>query len=250
MRFVYSVFSILILLSALNVSVVLASVPIVCEGSYDGHLQGITTDGTENIFWSFTKTLVKTDLQGKISVKVRVDTHHGDLCFHQGKVYVAVNLGEFNKEPGKADSWVYVYDAENLQLLNRFAVPQVVHGAGGMDYRDGFFYVIGGLPEGYSENYVYKYDPHFNFIQRRVISSGYTLMGIQTACFSKGCWWFGCYGNPRECIQADPEFKFIKRFKYDCSLGITKFREGFFVAEGFEKYRGRISFIESPLGGR
>ena len=219
--------------------------PVVCEGTYSGHLQGVASDGEEHIYWSFTKSVVKTDLNGRILVTRGVDNHSGDLCFHEGRIYVAVNLGEFNKEPGKADSWVYVYDSENLKLLDRHAVPQVVHGAGGMDFADGFFYVIGGLPEGYAENYVYRYDPQFNFMERHVLASGYTLMGIQTACFSKGTWWFGCYGSPRECIKTDSEFNVIKRFQYDCSLGITQFRGGFLVAEGFDRYRGRVKFVEA-----
>ena len=243
MRFVPN--AVFVLLIALNITGVFAGEPIVCEGEYDGHLQGVATDDSGSIFWSFTKTLVKTDLRGKIEVRMRVPSHHGDLCYHQGRVYVAVNLGEFNKEPGYADSLVYVYDADTLSLLDKHAVPQVVHGAGGMDFRDGFFYIVGGLPEGYEQNYVYQYDPEFNFVRKYVIDSGYTRMGMQTACFSRGFWWFGCYGDPRECVKTDPEFRFIKRFEYDCSLGIAEFRGGFLVAEGFDRYRGRLSPVEN-----
>ena len=65
-----------------------------CEGTYPHHLQGICTNEQDAIYWSFTTTLVKTDTQGKILAKTPVANHHGDLCFHDGKVYVAVNLGE------------------------------------------------------------------------------------------------------------------------------------------------------------
>ena len=37
---------------------------VTCEGSYRHHLQGICTDGEDAIYWSFTTTLVKTDLSG------------------------------------------------------------------------------------------------------------------------------------------------------------------------------------------
>ncbi|MCB1085407.1 MAG: hypothetical protein KDM63_00055 [Verrucomicrobiae bacterium] len=67
--------------------------------------------------------------------------HHGDLCFHGGKIFVAVNLGKFNDPKGNADSWVYVYDAANLKELAKHPVPEVFHGAGGMDARDGHFFV-------------------------------------------------------------------------------------------------------------
>ena len=240
----------LILVLFFSAAGLLASSPIVCEGTYSGHLQGVAAQGDEYIFWSFTNTLVKTDMQGKILAEVKVDSHSGDLCIHENKVYVAVNLGKFNQEPGQADSWVYIYDSKNLGLQSRFNITQAVHGAGGMEFNNGFFYVVGGLPEGYRENYVYQYDPDFNFVKRHVIASGHTLMGIQTACFSHGYWWFGCYGNPRETIQADPDFYMINRFQFDCSLGLTRYGKGLLVAEGFEKYRGRISFIEITPDGR
>ncbi len=243
MRWAISLIFVL-LSNATGATGLLAAAPIECGGTYSGHLQGVATQGDEYIFWSFTNTLVKTDLKGKILVKVSVDGHSGDLCVQDDKIYAAVNLGEFNQEPGKADSWVYVYDSENLALLSRRAIPQAVHGAGGMDFNDGSFYVVGGLPEGYQENYVYQYDPEFNFVKRHVIESGYTLMGIQTACFSRGCWWFGCYGDPRETIQADPDFNVVGRFQFDCSLGLTLYGKGFLVAEGFDRYRGRVSFTE------
>ena len=87
---------------------------IVCEGEYDGHLQGVATDGT-SIYWSHTKTVVKTDLAGKVLCKVRAPRHQGDLCFHDGTVYVAVNLGKFNTH-ADGDSWVFAYDAETLEF--------------------------------------------------------------------------------------------------------------------------------------
>ena len=112
-----------------NAASLLASSPIVCEGTYSGHLQGVAAQGDEYIFWSFTNTLVKTDMQGKILVKVKVDSHSGDLCIHENKIYAAVNLGKFNQEPGIADSWIYVYDSKNLGLQSRHNIPQAVHGA-------------------------------------------------------------------------------------------------------------------------
>ena len=86
---------------------------VLCEGTYQHHLQGVCTD-EKSIYWSFTTTLVKTDMEGTLLKQVPVANHHGDLCFHDGKLYVAVNLGKFNDPEGNADSWVYVYDAETL----------------------------------------------------------------------------------------------------------------------------------------
>lgn len=196
-----------------------AQAEVVCEGSYDGHLQGIAVDGAKAIYWSFTATLVKTDENGKLLKSVRVPSHHGDLTCHEGKVYCAVNLGKFNQEPGKADSWVYVFDANDLALIAKHPTPEVVHGAGGMDCRQGHFYVIGGLPVGYQENYVYEYDDAFRFVKRHVVKSGYTLMGIQTACFAHGFWWFGCYG--KKLLQTDEAFHLVGKYDLDFGTGVA-----------------------------
>lgn len=204
-----------------------------CEGTYRLHLQGVCTDGRDAIWWCFTDALVKTDPAGKVLRNVPVANHHGDLCYHDGRVYVAVNLGKFNQPAGKADSWVYVYDADTLEELARHRTPEVVHGAGGMAYHDGRFIVIGGLPDGIDENYLYEYDESFIFQKRHVLDSGHTYKGIQTAEFADGYWWFGCYGSPRVLLKADASFRMAGRWEFDCSLGIAALPDGrFLVARG------------------
>ena len=206
---------------------------IICEGQYGGHLQGIATNGT-SIFWSFTVELVKTDMKGKIIGNVTVPKHHGDLVYHDDKVYVAVNLGLFNQEPGKADSWVYVYDADTLSLLSKHEVQEAVHGAGGITIHDGRFFVVGGLPDGYNENYVFEYDRNFKFVRRHVIKSGHTRLGIQTACFALGSFWFGCYGYPDNdaLLKVDAAFEQVEGLDTHTSVGIdflsgNRFLQGF-----------------------
>lgn len=203
-----------------------------CEGVYAQHLQGVCC-GDGSLFWCFTSQLVKTDEQGAITQQVAVEDHHGDLCYHQGKLYVAVNFGRFNDALGKADSWVYVYDAANLSLLERHRVAEVFHGAGGMDHQGGKFMVVGGLPTGVEVNYVYEYDEQFNFIARRELPSGHTRMGIQTAAFADGQWWFGCYGDPAILLRADESLEQVERFEFNGSLGIVPLGNGrFLVARG------------------
>lgn len=194
-------------------------IKVLCEGTYKHHLQGVCTD-EESIFWSFTTTLVKTDMKGTLLKQVPVANHHGDLCFHDGKLYVAVNLGKFNDPEGNADSWIYVYDAESLKELARHETQEVFHGAGGIGYRNGHFFVVGGLPDGVEENYVYEYDDDFKFLKKHIIESGHTHLGIQTATFADGCWWFGCYGDPKILLVTDANFQMKGRHELDCSLGI------------------------------
>ncbi|OGV63038.1 MAG: hypothetical protein A2283_14795 [Lentisphaerae bacterium RIFOXYA12_FULL_48_11] len=224
---------------------------VICEGSYAKHLQGICIDGKGSIFWSFTDVLVKTDADGRVLKQIPVASHHGDLCYRDGKLYVAVNLGKFNDPGGTAaDSWVYVYNADDLSEISRNKLPEVIYGAGGMAYRDRNFIIVGGLPDGVEENHVYEYDPDFRFVKRHVINSGYTSRGIQTATFSCGRWWFGCYGKPQVLLKTDENFKLIGKYVFDCSLGITGFSDGsFLVARGIKlperKLSGRI-FLARP----
>ncbi|HEY0981979.1 hypothetical protein [Schlesneria sp.] len=216
--------------------------PVICEGTYQHHLQGVCTDEAESIFWSFTTKLVKTDQQGKVLKVVDVANHRGDLCFHQSKVYVAVNLGKFNDPNGNADSWVYVYDAGDLSLLAKRRTPEVFHGAGGIACHDNKFLVVGGLPDGVSENLAYEYDANFKFVKKHVLASGHTNLGIQTAAFADGDWWFGCYGRAKSAsapamapavLKADTALTKVERFEFDCSLGIVPLADGrFLVARG------------------
>ncbi|MGZ0174492.1 MAG: hypothetical protein ACKVHE_33745, partial [Planctomycetales bacterium] len=194
---------------------------VACEGDYEHHLQGVCTNENDAVYWSFTTDLMKTDRKGRIQKKVPVDSHHGDLCFHDGKLFVAVNLGSFNDPKGNADSWVYVYDAESLKFLGKHETQEVFHGAGGIGVVDDRFYVVGGLPDGVEENYVYEYDKTFQFVKRHVVSSGWTRLGIQTATFHDDAWWLGCYGSPKILLKTDAKFRMLGRFELDCSLGIV-----------------------------
>ena len=215
----------LLLLSAINDASAAGSLKTVdCEGRYQHHLQGVCRDDQGHLYWSFTTTLVKSDAHGKLIKKIEVANHHGDLCHHGGKLYVAVNYGRFNDPDGNADNEVIVYDAKTLTETARFKTPEVKHGAGGIAFHAGQFLVVGGLPEGVQENYLYEYDTEFKYQKRHVISSGWTRLGIQAATFADGMWWFGCYGNTL--LKVSTEYEVLGRYQFDCGYGIEQGPDG------------------------
>ena len=199
--------------------------------NYDGHLQGIATDFENSLFWSHTTQLVKTDLVGNIIKVVDVPTHHGDLDYFKEKIYVAVNFGKFNEEPGLADSWIYVYEPENLILSEKYPVPEVEYGAGGIAIHDEQVMIVGGLPENgnYDKNFVYEYDMNFNFQKVHELAGGFTYKGIQTACYFNEYWYFACYGNLgkgyipkvlKVMKNSDNQLELVQSFEVDMSYGM------------------------------
>ena len=203
---------------------------ITSEGDYPPHLQGVCTDG-KSIWWSHTIELVRTDLNGKVLAHAKnLKSHHGDLCVVDGTVYVAVNHGKFNTED-KADSWVYAYRGDNLEFLKRWQLPELCHGAGGMTWKDGHFFVIGGLPDTHDENYVYEYTPEFKFVKRHVLKSGWTNLGIQTVDYSGGKFYFGCYGGksksgqktvPSLTLISPADLSSVEKRKISTSVGLLR----------------------------
>ncbi len=204
---------------------------VTCPGKYGGHLQGMATDRETAIFWSHTVALAKTDLEGKLLKVVDVPDHSGDLAYHDGKLYVATNLGDFNREGGKKDSWIYVYDAKDLSLLDKHSVNEVEFGAGGIAYHDDRFIIIGGLPGTFQENYIYEYDENFKFIKRYVVATGNTHAGVQSAAYHNGCWWFGCYGNPG-LLQTDEDFNLVHMYDLNFAWGIIGLEDETFLVGG------------------
>ena len=199
---------------------------IECEGVYGGHLQGVATDG-RFIYWSHTVQLVKTDLTGKVMHRMDVASHHGDLTYHDGKVFVAVELGSFNRPPGESDPWVYVYDGASLKFITKYHVAELVHGCGGIAYHDGRFILVGGLPEDHQKNYLFEYNEAFEFQARHDLPTGQTRLGIQTAGYVDGYWWFGCYGSPKNpgLLKVNNDFKLIGTSEIDFSYGIVRLNE-------------------------
>ena len=223
---------------------------IVCEGTYGGHLQGVATDGI-SLYWSHTVQLVKTDLNGRILQQISVPDHHGDLTLHDGKVFVAVEFGEFNEPPGASEPWIYIYDADSLKLLGKRRVPELVHGAGSIAYGNERFVVVGGLPGDHDQNYVFEYDKNLNFLNRHVLPSKQTRLGIQTAAYMDGHWWFGCYGSPENpgLLKVDKNFLLVGQAETNFSYGVARLNNSTIIrGECFAgSKRGKVELLRGEL---
>jgi hypothetical protein len=220
-------------------------------GPYPQHLQGIATDPDHRVYWSWTDRLVQTDADGRVLVEVEAPSHQGDLCWHDGRVVVAVNHGRFNDPEGRHDSWAFVYDTERLELLAKHRLPEVRYGAGGLCWAGDRYVVVGGLPEELRDdpdaaNVVHEYDAEFRHLRTLHLGGGWTRLGIQTADFAYGRFFFGCYGEPRTTLVASADLSHVRRHDgIDMAYGVAAGPAGTLMLAIDERgedgrHRGRI----------
>ncbi len=201
---------------------------VACAGKYPVHLQGVCTNADGDLYWSWTDRLVRTDAKGKVLAQLEAERHQGDLTWNDGKLVVAVNLGLFNDPKEKADSWLYIYDDQDLKLLSKHRLPRARFGAGGVCWTGERYVVVGGLPAELRNqagvgNEVHEYDREFNHLRTVKIAGGWTEMGIQTAEFALGRLWFGCYGTPRSLLVASTDLQHVQRYEgVDAAYGIVR----------------------------
>lgn len=199
---------------------------IVCQGEYPGHLQGLATDG-KAIYWSFTRTIVKTGFDGKVLAKIAVPHHCGAPCWHDGKLYVPVCGSGFNRKlkPGAVSkNHIHVFDA-NLKPLAKYHIPELEYGAGGIAAHDGHFFVVGGRPKDLPGNTVHEYDGNFKPVRRHEVDFN-SLKGIQTINRVSDKWYFGCYGTERLTIETDADFRVLRRVRPNTAYGMIPLANG------------------------
>ena len=222
---------------------------ITCEGGYPHHLQGVASDGT-NVYWSFTTVLVKTDRSGRVLSKDgigREEGHMGDLCCKDGKVFVGMNMG-VTKDGWRKGDEVWQYDGATLKREKTFPTPQTIWCNNGLEWFNGYFWVIGSAPKRAVYNIVFKYSPDFRFCGARYVASGWTNLGVQTICRYRDLMLFGCYGTSADEPGAHPGSTFAIEAKaltekvsteYPSIIPILK-RFASYTAEGIMEMDGRL----------
>jgi len=216
---------------------------IVCGGVYAGHLQGVDTDGS-SIYWVFTKCVVRTGTGGKVLAKRAVKGHAGDPCWYNGRLYVPVAQGSFNRELKKGEaSKNYIYEfTPELKLVKIHHVPQVGYGVGCIAAHKGRFFISGGRPQGKKGNTVYEYSVKFKF--RRKHELGFdSVVGIQTIKHLGGRWYFGCYGTGGMTIVTDDDFRVSGRVRPLLAVGMIEAADGLVL-------KGDVEWVTPDKTGR
>ena len=185
----------------------------VSSGAY--HLQGVACDG-EAIYWSFSTSLVKTDLTGTNKLaEVEVPMHSGDLCVHRGKVYVATDEGMFVRETNLKQE-IRVYDANTLQRVKIYNIDAdcTSHGfhVSAIEYANNRFWLAMGRNEDSTDtkNYVMEYTPSFELVATHELATGNTQYGLQTIAYHDGKFYVGTYSGanvPASAFICDSDFQ-------------------------------------------
>ena len=165
------------------------------SNDFRAHVQGVCTDGT-NIYWSMTYDLVKTDMSGRELTRYSAKFHMGDLCWHNGRIYVGVNRTA--ERGARRGDEVWVFEPDKLERIKVHPTPQTIWCNNGIEWHGGRFWIIGNTPQYGKYNHVFEYTEDFRFVQCRPIESGWTKLGVQTICLWGGKMLFGCYGDGRD----------------------------------------------------
>ncbi len=193
-----------------------------CLGSYLCHLQGIDI-ANNKIYWSYTTKILRTNSDGTVEKITDAPNHQGDCCFHNNKLYVAVNLGKFNAI-SNAKNFVYIYDSD-LNFEKSIAIDELEDGLGGIEFFDGHFYMVGGCHKERTHFKVAKYTSDFKLVKIYEIPVGESTKGAQTICRAYGKFWLGCYikkGEPKNALWVmDDDFNVVKKFSYNASVGLA-----------------------------
>ena len=200
-----------------------------CAGEYPGHVQGLATDG-KTLYWSFTGAVVRTDLNGRVLARHDVQSHAGDPCFADGRLYVPIGR-RFNQEPkkkNKPESSVLVLDP-GLKTLRTVPLADFKYGAGGIACRNGRFFIVGGRPGGKAGNTICEYDRNFRPVRRHEVDFN-SANGIQTINFTpEGRCLIGCYGVGNFATELDGKWRVVRRPRPNVSLGAVPLGDGLYL---------------------
>ena len=184
------------------------------------HMQGFTSDAEHKfMFWSFTDSVVKTNMNGTVICQVHCDDygHLGGMDWHDGKVYVS-----FMADPSPWTFWgdwsafyIYVYDDHDLRLLEKIRLDECCemkkNDVGGFQGIDGiafgkapdtgetrmFVAVATNSGEQYAHEMILQIGTDNKIEKVHYIPNKNTVFGIQNLDYEEdtGCFWITTYGQ-------------------------------------------------------
>jgi hypothetical protein len=229
------------------------------------HMQGFTTDG-EAVYWSFTDSLVKTNLSSTVLGQVPVKTGHlGDITYYNGRIYGTVMGNNLRGKPwGEwTGFYVNVYDSGSLSLIDvlrlddcYFMYEERTDGFRGIDgitvlpLEDGETHLMIACStwseERYDRQIILEYTLDGRLVDKHFVKTGNTMFGIQNLSRDSetGEYWFSTYGA---------EIDFQRRMTlYRVSADFELLGEyDFFTAYGFEPLGGGrfLASLEAGVNG-
>jgi len=220
------------------------------------HMQGFSTDG-ENMYWSFTDSLVKTKKSGLMLRQIPIPSGHlGDIVYYNGKIYGTVLGNSLKGLPfGHWTSFeIHVFDAGTLALDRIIRLDDCYEmyknkerGFNGVDGitvipptedKDARLMVAAALFDGeeYDCQQLLEYSLDGKLLNKHYIKTGNTVFGIQnlTRDPENGNYWFSTYGGSHEyqnksfLMCASPDFKLIEEYMLCTPYGLEALGGGKF----------------------
>ena len=235
------------------------------------HLQGFSSDKERNyMHWSFTDSLVKTNINGTMIAQVHISGGHlGDVDYYDGKIYASY-LG--NALPGHAwDDWtsfyIYVFDASDLRLIDKIRLVECERYndiAGQKNDTRGFLAIDGVAfgkdpetgerkmhvacavmtDERFPNQIVLQYNLDGIYEKEFYINTGNTVFGIQNLDYDDetGHFWFTTY-NAEKPFQAKNTL-----YKIDSDLKTILEQYPYSTPYGFECLGGGKYYASAQSG--
>ena len=222
------------------------------------HMQGFSTDG-ENMYWSFTDSLVKTKKSGLMLRQVPIPAGHlGDIVYYNGKIYGTVLGNSLRGLPfGVWTSFeIHVFDAATLALDRIIRLDDCYemyknkeHGFNGVDgitvlpptdTEAAHLMVASALFEGeeYDRQLILEYTLDGVLVKKHFVKTGNTVFGIQnlTRDPETGNYWFSTYGaflrcpyqNKNYLFCASPDFELLAEYNLCTPCGLEALGNGKF----------------------
>lgn len=186
-------------------------------GKYGGHLQDVTRDG-DFLYWAHTRTILKTDLSGKVLASVRDPDHNAGCQVWRGKLYVAVCTRGGIIRPEDREKYrlqINVYDAGDLHLLEKKVIENAFDRAGSLAILPDGSFVVGCLrPPDVRADQIrfYHLSPEFKMLSCREINDMPIRLGIEVIKYHRGDLWLFSYGGKTVRLDAQT---FMEKCRYD-----------------------------------